>query len=76
MLRTNILNISLDRNFPYIHDIVIGIRSVSPGTLRKLSRIAWAIAIVIAQWERALKAKCLNGDLNRQGLITIFSENV
>ena len=31
--RTNILNISLDRNFPYIHDIVMGIRSVSPTTL-------------------------------------------
>ena len=27
------LNISLDRKFPYIHDIVMGIRSVSPGTL-------------------------------------------
>ena len=31
--RTNILNISLDRNFPYIHDIVMEIRSVSPCTL-------------------------------------------
>ena len=31
--RTNILNISLDRKFPYIHDIVMGIHSVSPGTL-------------------------------------------
>ena len=31
--RTNIPNISLDRNFPYIHDIVMGIRSVSPTTL-------------------------------------------
>ena len=28
-----IINISLDRNFPYIHDIVMGIPSVSPGTL-------------------------------------------
>ena len=31
--RTNILNISLDRDFPYIHDIVMGIPSVSPTTL-------------------------------------------
>ena len=32
--RTNILNISLDKEFPYIHDIVMGIRSVSLGTLK------------------------------------------
>ena len=31
--RTNILNISLDGNFPYIHDILMGIRSVSPISL-------------------------------------------
>ena len=31
--RTNILNISLDRHFPYSHDIVMGIRSVSHTTL-------------------------------------------
>ena len=30
---TNVLNISLDRIFPCIHDIVMGIRSVSPSTL-------------------------------------------
>ena len=34
IFRTNILNISLDRNSPYIHDIVMGICSVSPTTLR------------------------------------------
>ena len=33
--RTNILDISLDRNFHYIHDIGMGIRSVSPGTLKQ-----------------------------------------
>ena len=31
--RTNILNISSDRNFPYIHNIVMEIRSVSLSTL-------------------------------------------
>ena len=31
--RTNILNITLDRNLPYIYDIVMGTRSVSPTTL-------------------------------------------
>ena len=34
--RTNTLNISFDRNFPYIHDIVMGIHSVSPTTLIQL----------------------------------------
>ena len=32
-LRNNILNISLDRNFLYIHDIIIRIRTVPPSTL-------------------------------------------
>ena len=32
--RTNILNISLDRNFPYIHDIVMGMRSVQGLVIR------------------------------------------
>ena len=36
---TNILNISLDRNFPCIHDIVMGIRSVSPTTLIMIIRL-------------------------------------
>ena len=34
--RTNILDISLDRNFLYIHGIVMGIRSVSRGTLIRI----------------------------------------
>ena len=36
--RTNILNISLDRNFAYVRDIVMGIRSVSPTTLNAIYR--------------------------------------
>ena len=32
--RTNTRYISLDKNFPYIHDIVMGIHSVSPSTLK------------------------------------------
>ena len=47
--RTNILNISLDRNFPYIHDIVMVIRSVTPITLN-LSACIQQYALCLLIW--------------------------